>query len=43
MSGAAQEVVLEADGDGQMRFRLVDWEPPAEAEPQHLERERWRT
>jgi hypothetical protein len=22
-------VVLEAEGDGQMRFRLVDWQPPA--------------
>lgn len=27
---APARVVLEAEGDGQMRFRLVDWEPPAE-------------
>lgn len=28
---APARVVLEAEGDGQMRFRLVDWEPPEEA------------
>jgi hypothetical protein len=27
---ASARVVLEAEGDGQMTFRLVDWEPPAE-------------
>jgi hypothetical protein len=27
---APARMVLEAEGDGQMRFRLVDWQPPAE-------------